>query len=134
MDRIDERNLREKIARSIIKRRNIRYVSREEIALRKKQEEELKKAQEILEQLREVTTREEARKREEIEAIIREKERQKSQDSGEDRYAKKYGSQTVLDKDEREKIDKILSEKSEFLYHIIQENLSNNEDLHNEKE
>ena len=45
MDAIDKRNQRERIARSVVKRRNIVYITQEELE-RKQQEEERQKEKE----------------------------------------------------------------------------------------
>lgn len=71
MDRIDERNRKEKMAKSIIKRRNVVYTSPEEI----KDQEQAKKAQEILERLEREQQEDEDKKRMEIEKLLKEQEK-----------------------------------------------------------
>ena len=63
-DLIDERNAREKIKSSIIKRANVHYMTPEELA-RIKEEEDKKKAQEIYERLQAEAKEDEEKKAEE---------------------------------------------------------------------
>ena len=120
MDGIDERNFREKVKRSIIKNWNIHYISKEELN-RKKRQEELQKAQEIIDRLNKEAAQDEAEKQREIEELLRQKEREKSFNRKTGAYSGEYGTDGLADKVAKEKIDKILAEKSEELFRTIEE-------------
>lgn len=109
MDRIDERNFRDKINKSIIKNWNIKYISGEEL----KRENERKQAQEIKRRLDETVALAEAKKREEIERLLWEREHPKK--DSEDHETVQTNDAFV-----EEQIDRILSEKDEDLYRTIE--------------
>ena len=120
MDRIDERNFREKVKKSIIKNWNIHYVSKEELN-RKKQEEELRQAQEILDRLNREAAQDEAVKQNEIDELLRQKELEKSYNRTTGAYSGEYGKQRLADAVAKEKVEKILAEKNEELFRTIEE-------------
>lgn len=82
MDVIDKRNIQEKMAKSVIKRRNVVYTTPEKQEqnepVKEAQEEEVQvinpKAQEILDRLEQEHLADERKKREELERLIAEQE------------------------------------------------------------
>lgn len=119
MDRIDERNFREKVKKSIIKSWNIHYISKEELN-RKKQEEELQHAQEIIDRLNREAAQDEAVKQNEINELLRQKELEKSYNRATGAYSGEYGKQQIADAVAKEKVEKILAEKNEELFRTIE--------------
>lgn len=118
MDAIDKRNQREKIARSIVKRRNIVYISQEELD-RKQQEEKQKEkqeAREAAEQLVQQFKDEQNKKRAmEIERLLADQEMLERQlKTGMDATGKK-----PMDGVTQERVEAILNEKSKELRDII---------------
>lgn len=119
-DAIDKRNEREKIARSIVKRWNVIYVTKEELERRrqeeermKQQEEERRKADEILKRLQQEAEEDERKKAEELQAILAQKEIESHTSSD------TYGT-TPMDGVTQEKVEAILSDKERVLREIIQ--------------
>ena len=103
-DAIDKRNLQEKIARTIIKRQNVHYMTLQEVQERERLEEEKRKAAE--------------------EEKIR-SQRQIDLESGYNRktgaYSGQYGKGQVTDELTKGQIEKILGEKDEALRHLLDE-------------
>lgn len=120
MDQIDERNFREKVAHSIIKRQNVNYISQAELD-RQKEEEARKRAAEIAERLAADDAAGEAALQETIEEVKRQKEREAYYNPTTNSYSGEYGREEVRDEVAKEQIDKILSEKSEELLRTIEE-------------
>lgn len=119
-DLIDERNAREKIKSSIIKRANVHYMTPEELA-RIKEEEDKKKAQEIYERLQAEAKEDEEKKAEERRQAMeqRQKEEQGYNETT-NSPSGAYGTKAVVDVT-REQINAILSEKQVTLEHVIEE-------------
>lgn len=120
-DAIDKRNEREKIARSIVKRRNIIYTSREELERRQREEEKKHKkqrreeAEHLVKQLREDANKKQAM---EIERLLAEQEMLERQlETGMDATGK-----NPMDGIMQERVEAILSEKSKELQSIIAAN------------
>lgn len=120
-DAIDKRNERERIAKSIVKRWNVIYVTKEELEKKRqeeerleRQEEERQKADKILKRLQEEAEADEKRKKDEILAILAQKEIEGhiSLDT--------YGT-TPMDGVTQEKVEAILSDKERMLQQIIQD-------------
>lgn len=112
-DYIEERNFREKIKSSIIKRMNVHYMTKEEIA-QKKQEEEAneRKAREMYENMLQQAREEEERQKEKY---------KKEMDKPEVQDASTYGTNREMLKEvTKEQIDAILAEKEETLTEIIE--------------
>ncbi len=78
-DKIDERNFKEKVARSIIKRYNVHYISQEELD-RQRVQEEREKAQEIVKKLQAEKAAKESEKLREIERMRLEVERRQREE------------------------------------------------------
>ncbi len=119
-DAIDKRNERERIAKSIVKRWNVIYVTKEELEKKRReeerlelQEEERQKADEILKRLQEEAEADEKRKKDEILAILAQKEIEGHISSD------TYGT-TPMDGVTQEKVEAILSDKERMLQQIIQ--------------
>lgn len=117
-DAIDKRNEREKIARSIVKRRNIVYISQEELD-RKQQEEAQRQKQERTEAAEQLVKqfKDEAKKKQamEIERLLAEQAvLEKQLETGMDATGKK-----PMDDVTQERVEAILSEKSKRLETII---------------
>lgn len=120
-DLIDERNRREKIKRSIIKRVNVNYITREELE-RQRQAEEQRKAMEVVDQLK----AEEA-----AQSAVLEMEMQKEREQREllerARYeaslppSSRYGTKES-DEVTKEQVEAILAEKETNLHQVIEEN------------
>lgn len=117
-DAIDKRNERERIARSIVKRRNIVYVSKEELE-RKQQEEERKLKQERTEAAEQLVKqfKDEAKQKQamEIKRLLAEQAMlEKQLETGMDATGKK-----PMDDITQERVEAILSEKSKQLEIIV---------------
>lgn len=120
-DLIDERNRREKIKRSIIKRVNVNYITREELE-RQRQAEEQRKAMEVVDQLK----AEEA-----AQSAVLEMEMQKEREQREllerARYeaslppSSRYGTKES-DEVTKEQVEAILAGKETNLHQVIEEN------------
>lgn len=131
-DLIDKRNRKEKIARSVIKRWNVHYITEEELREKLAQEEaqrrqeELKRTNEVLERLRAEAEADEAAKQAEILELL---EQQKQEEAGFNAATKSrsgdYGRQKVEDETTLAQINAILGEKEEKfeqqLQHIMDE-------------
>lgn len=120
-DAIDKRNEKEKIAKSIIKRWNVIYVTKEELEKKRQeeegmrqQEEERKKADEILKRLQQEAEEDERKKAEELRAIVAQKEIESHFSSD------TYGT-TPMDGVTQEKVEAILSDKERMLQQIIRD-------------
>lgn len=107
-DVIDERNQKEKIKRSIIKRWNIHYLSKAELEEQQRQEE-IAKANEILERLNAEAAEDEAKKQAEIEAIRKAQEEAFNQATKS--HSGFYGAEEIENEETKEKINQILGEK-----------------------
>lgn len=119
-DAIDKRNERERIAKSIVKRWNVIYVTKEELEKKRQeeermeqQEEERRKADEILKRLQQEAEEDEKRKAEELQAILTQMEIESHISSD------TYGT-TPMDGVTQEKVEAILSDKERMLQQIIQ--------------
>lgn len=117
-DAIDKRNEKERIARSIVKRRNIVYISQEELDRRKREEleEQNKKNRKAAEQLVK-QFKDEANKKQamEIERLLAQQEMLKRQlETGMDATGKRPMNDVA-----QERVEAILSEKSKELQDII---------------
>ncbi len=113
-DAIDKRNERERIARSIVKRRNIIYTSREELERKEeeKKTEDRAKVEELVKQLKKEEDKKQAM---EIEKLLAEQQALEQQlKTGMDATGKK-----PMDDIMQEKVEAILSEKSRQLQDII---------------
>ena len=106
-DAIDKRNEREKIARSIVKRRNIVYISKEELE-RRQQEESRQQDRETAEELaRRLRDDEDKKKAMEIERLLAEQKMlEKQLATGMDATGKH-----PMDDITQERVEAILSEK-----------------------
>lgn len=120
-DAIDKRNEREKIAKSIIKRWNVIYITKEELEKRRQEEERMKqnqeereKADEILKRLENEAKEDECKKAEEMQAILAQQEIEGHKN------ADTYGT-TPMDGVTQEKVEAILSDKERMLQQIIQD-------------
>lgn len=118
-DLIDERDEREKIQRSIIKRWNVHYVTKEELEAEKAKDDSLKQAEEILARLRAEQLEDEARKQAEIEAA--KKRSEDSYNATTNAYSGLYG-QNEMDSVTKGQIEQILGEKDAHLRSVIDEN------------
>ncbi len=78
-DKIDERNFKEKVARSVIKRYNVNYISQEELD-RQRAEEEREKAREIMQKLKAEEAAKESEKLREIERMRLEVEKRQREE------------------------------------------------------
>ncbi len=117
-DAIDKRNERERIARSIVKRRNIVYISQEELD-RKQQEEAQRQKQERTEAAEQLVKqfKDDAKKKQamEIERLLAEQAMlEKQLETGMDATGKRPMSDIT-----QERVEAILSEKSKQLESII---------------
>ena len=119
MDLIDKRNMREKIARSIIKRQNVNYISQEELD-KQKAAEEAKKAREIYERLKaNAVEKEAATLQEGFDAV----KRQQSYNAATKSYSGEYGKEMPEDEVTQGQIEKILSEKEQEFRKTLEESL-----------
>ena len=116
-DVIDERNQKEKIKRSIIKRWNIHYLSKAELEEQQRQEE-IAKANEILERLNAEAAEDEAKKQAEIEAIRKAQEEAFNQATKS--HSGFYGVEAIENEETKEKISQILGEKEKDFDETLQ--------------
>lgn len=112
-DAIDKRNEQERIARCIVKRSNVIYITREEAERLEKEKKEREKADEILKRLEREAQEDEEKKAMEIQEMMRLRKEQE-QDSGE------YGS-NPMDEVTQERVEAILSDKEKAIQKIIQD-------------
>lgn len=119
MDAIDKRNMRDKIARSIIKRNCVHYVTQEELD-HQKDEEEQKRIRELCERLKAEAAAEEEKKQKEIDEAVR---RQKNFNSVTKAYSGEYGKNMPEDEATIGQIEKILSEKKDAFERTLEEQL-----------
>ncbi len=117
-DAIDKRNERERIAKSIVKRRNIVYITKEELERREQEEkhqqlqEDRKAAEELVKKLKDEENKKKAM---EIQRLIAEREMLEHQlETGMDATGKNR-----MDEVTQERVEAILSEKSRQLRDII---------------
>ncbi|MBR1390804.1 MAG: hypothetical protein IJ567_05055 [Lachnospiraceae bacterium] len=118
-DSIDKRNQQERVAHSIIKHWNVHYLTSAELE-EKKHQEELQKAQEVMDRLNAEAAADEAAKQKEIEAAM-----QAAADSDYNAatksYSGAYGKKAVTDEVTKEQINQILGEKTKaFTEHLEQ--------------
>ena len=127
-DAIDRKNEREKIARSIVKRRNVMYISREELErrqqleaeeARKRQqsEEEREKADNILKRLQEEAAADNRRRQEEVEEIKRQQLEQDLFHTAHEDYGKR-----PMDGVTQERVEYILNDTEREIEEIIRNN------------
>lgn len=128
-DAIDKRNEKDRIARSIVKRRNIVYISKEELERKQREEEQQRKkeakkaAEDLVKQLKEEQNKKQAM---DIERLLAEQamlERQLA--TGMDATGKNPMSGVT-----QERVEAILSEKSKQLREIIAANRMELEQKH----
>ncbi len=119
-DAIDKRNEREKIAKSIVKRWNVIYISKEELEQKRREEEhmqqmeeERQKADEILKRLEREAREDEEKKAEELRLLLAQQEIESHKSSD------MYGT-TPMDGVTQEKVEAILNDKERVLQQIIQ--------------
>lgn len=121
MDAIDKRNMREKIARSIIKRQYVHYLTQEELERQKESEHQKKKAQEIYNRLQSEEKEDEAAKKEEIRKAVL------WNDSGYNAATKShsgdYGKNKPTDEVTKSQIEQILSEKDNAFMKTLQDSI-----------
>lgn len=113
-DAIDKRNQMESFARSIVKRRNIIYTSKEELERRQQaqKQQERQAAEEVVNKLKDEQNKKMAM---EIQRLIAEREMlEKQLETGMDATGKKR-----MDGVTQERVEAILSEKSRQLQDII---------------
>lgn len=122
MDRIDERNRREKIAKSIIKRQNVHYITQEELDIQRA-EEEAKRAREVCERLQTETDSEEEIKQEDLLEIM-----QNPYNAGNRPLSEEYGKQKPEDEVTLGQIEKILTEKENEFMKTLKESLEQSPD------
>ena len=126
VDKIDERNAKERIARSIIKRSNIHFLSQSELDARTQKEaeeqerlEEEKRANEIIERLNAEAAADEAKKQEEIALAL--KEREAAYNPATKAHSGLYGKEEVYDAATKEQINQILTEKEKDFDETLEE-------------
>ena len=114
-DAIDKRNEREKIAKSIVKRRNIVYISKEELE-RREQEEKRQENREVAEEMVKRLKEEEDNKQAmQIQRLLAEQQMLERQlETGMDATGKHPMNDVI-----QERVEAILSEKSRQLKEII---------------
>lgn len=118
-DLIDEKNRRDKIKSSIIKRWNVNYIDPETLRLQEEQKRKLE-AQEVLNRLEAEKAADEALKREEIERAYQEAAEKSAQNynAATNSYSGAYGKGNVDDVTQNQ-IEMILHEKDKKLRNII---------------
>ncbi len=123
-DLIDERNRREKIRRSVIKRYNVHYITQEELERQQETEEE-KRVRETMEHLQAKGAAEEEAKRLEIQRAREERERlEREIFEASQPPSSKYGMKEA-DEVTKEQVQAILEEKKSALDKFIEENMEN---------
>lgn len=120
-DLIDERDEKEKIQRSIIKRWNVHYITQEELEEEKAKNDSLKQAEEILARLRAEELEDEAKKQAEIEAARKQSE--DNYNATTNSYSGLYG-QSEMDSVTKGQIEQILGEKDAHLRSVIDEQVA----------
>ncbi|MCI8494456.1 MAG: hypothetical protein HFI74_02075 [Lachnospiraceae bacterium] len=113
-DAIDKRNERESIARSIVKRRNIVYTSKEELERRQQQEKQKERqaAEEVVKKLKDEQNQKMAM---EVQRLIADREMLERQlETGMDATGKK-----MMNGPTQERVEAILSEKNKQLQELI---------------
>lgn len=118
-DAIDIRNEKEKIQKSIVKRSNVHYITREELKLKEQDEidrqqiqEERGKADEILKRLEMEAQEDEAKKVAEIQEILRQQELDTHN------RPETYGT-TPMDGLTQERVEAILNDKEKKIQQIV---------------
>ncbi len=119
MDMIDKRNMRDKIARSVIKGYNVHYVTQEELD-RQKAEEEAKRAREICDRLQAEADADENAKQEEIREAMR---RQEGYNAKTKSYSGDYGKEKPTDEVTLSQIEQILNARENEFMKTLQESL-----------
>ncbi len=114
-DYIEERNFREKIKNSIIKRMNVHYMTKEEIEQKNQEEDRERKAREVYEHMVQQAREEEERQREACKREMEERQKQLDQDKA----SHDSGQEPAKDVT-KEQIDAILAEKEDTLHDIIE--------------
>ncbi|MGN0141804.1 MAG: hypothetical protein ACI4AD_06215 [Roseburia sp.] len=114
-DLIDERNEKERMHNSIVKFWNVNYIPRT------KEEQEMEKAEEILQRLEAEAEESEAKKQAQIEAALREvAEQEENYNETTGSYSGSYGlNADQVDNVTKGQIDQILMEKTNQLRSII---------------
>lgn len=121
-DLIDERNRREKIQRSVIKRYNVHYITKEELERQQESEEE-RRAREALEHFEEEKAAKEEAKRLEIQRAREERERlERERFEASQLPSSQYGMKES-DEVTKEQVEAILDEKKSALDKVIEESL-----------
>lgn len=121
-DLIDERNRREKIKSSVIKRYNVHYITQEELE-RQQETEEDKRVRETMEHLQSKGAAEEEAKKLEIQRAREERERlERAMFEASQPPSSKYGMKES-DEVTKEQVQAILEEKKSALNKFIEENL-----------
>lgn len=114
-DAIDKRNDRERIARGIVKRRNVVFQSQEEVERRRREEEGEKQKEEAMELVKRLKQEKDREHALEIERLLAERTAlEKQLKSGMDATGKK-----PMDGVTQERVEAILSEKSKQLQDLI---------------
>lgn len=126
MDVIDKRNFQEKMARSIIKRQNVHYVSQEELN-GAKQEEEMR-AREVLARLQAEAEADEAALQAEIAAILQAQERKSNYNEKTHANSGEYGKEGFSDDITKSQIKKILDEKEAKVRKTMEDTWNNQKD------
>lgn len=116
MDLIDKRDMREKIARSIIKRQNVNYISREELDRQKaaREAEEAKEREEHLQS-------EDMSRQKDLDSA----DRQKGYNAATKSYSGEYGKKMPEDEVSQSQIEKILAEKEQEFMKTLEESFEN---------
>lgn len=109
-DAIDKRNERERIARSIVKRSNVIYMTREEAERLEKEKKEREKADQILKRLEREAQEDEDKKAMEIQEMMQQ---------GQNPVSGEYG-RNPMDDITQERVEAILSDKERAIQQIIQ--------------
>ena len=114
-DAIDKRNEREMVARGIVKRRNVVFLSQEEVERKQRKEEGEKQKEEAMELVKRLKQEEDRKHAMEIERLLAEREvLEKQLKSGMDATGKR-----PMDGVTQERVEAILSEKSKQLQELI---------------
>ncbi len=116
MDLIDKRDMRAKIARSIIKRQNVNYISQEELD-RQKAAREAEEAKESHERLQ----AEDLSYEEDLESV----DLQKSYNAATKSYSGEYGKKMPEDEVTQGQIEKILAEKEQEFMKTLENSFDN---------
>lgn len=121
MDKIDERNMRDKIARSIIKGYRVHYMTQEELEAKQREEEAERLAREVYERLQAEAAADEAVKQREIQDAMR---LQESYNAKTNAYSGEYGKNVNVDEVTMNQIEKILAEKEDEFKRTLAESIN----------